>query len=69
MDRSIQFFYSTLLGKDIYLYSLRNINKTEVLISNYGAIVMTYKIMRRMELQMILFSVSIIYRIISALII
>ena len=44
MDRSIQFCFTHPSGKDIYLYSLRNINKTEVLISNYGAIVMAYKI-------------------------
>jgi len=44
MDRSIQFCFTHPSGKDIYLYSLRNINKTEVLISNYGAIIMAYKI-------------------------
>ena len=44
MDRSIQFCFIHPSGKDIYLYSLRNINKTEVLISNYGAIIMAYKI-------------------------
>jgi hypothetical protein len=44
MDSAIQFCFTHPSGKDIYLYSLRNINKTEVLISNYGAIVMAYKI-------------------------
>src|SRR6476646_5267121 len=44
MDRSIQFCFTHPSGKDIYLYSLRNINKTEVLISNYGAIILAYKI-------------------------
>ena len=44
MDRSIQFCFTHPSGKDIYLYSLRNINKTEVLISNYGAIVLAHKI-------------------------
>src|SRR5678809_1044722 len=44
MDRSSQFCFTHPSGKDIYLYSLRNINKTEVLISNYGAIVLAYKI-------------------------
>ena len=44
MDRSIQPCFTHPSGKDIYLYSLRNINKTEVLISNYGAIVLAYKI-------------------------
>ena len=44
MERSIQFCFTHPSGKDIYLYSLRNINKTEVLISNYGAIITAYKI-------------------------
>jgi aldose 1-epimerase len=44
MDKSSQFCFTHPSGKDIYLYSLRNINKTEVLISNYGAIITAYKI-------------------------
>jgi aldose 1-epimerase len=44
MDISGQFCFIHPSGKGIYLYSLRNINKTEVLISNYGAIIMAYKI-------------------------
>src|SRR5215510_3245472 len=44
MDRSGHFCFSHPSGKGIYLYSLRNINKTQVLISNYGAIITAYKI-------------------------
>ena len=44
MDKSSRFCFTHPSGKDIYLYSLRNINNTEVLISNYGAIIMAYKI-------------------------
>jgi aldose 1-epimerase len=44
MEKSSQFCFTHPSGKDIYLYRLRNINKTEVLITNYGAIIMAYKI-------------------------
>jgi len=44
MDRSGQYCFTHPSGKGIYLYSLRNINKTEVLISNYGAIILAYKV-------------------------
>ena len=47
MDNSSQFCFTHPSGKDIYLYSLRNINKTEVLITNYGAIITAYRINMR----------------------
>jgi aldose 1-epimerase len=44
MQNSRQFCFTHPGGKDIYLYRLRNINKSEVLITNYGAIITAYKI-------------------------
>jgi aldose 1-epimerase len=44
MEKSSQLCFTHSSGKDIYLYRLRNINKTEVLVTNYGAIIMAYKI-------------------------
>jgi len=44
MKSSAQFCFTHPSGKDIYLYCLRNANQTEVLITNYGAIIMAYKI-------------------------
>jgi aldose 1-epimerase len=44
MEKAGQFCFTHPSGKDIYLYSLRNVNETEVLITNYGAIIMAYKI-------------------------
>src|SRR5512138_2519158 len=44
MEKAGQFCFTHPSGKDIYLYSLRNANGTEVLITNYGAILMAYKI-------------------------
>jgi len=44
MERAGQFCFTHPSGKDVYLYRLRNINKTEVLITNYGAIIMAFKI-------------------------
>lgn len=44
METSGQFCFTHPSGKDIYLYSLRNTNQTEVLITNYGAIIMAYKV-------------------------
>jgi aldose 1-epimerase len=44
MKEPIQYCFTHPSGKDVYVYSLRNINKTEVLITNYGAIIMAYKI-------------------------
>lgn len=44
MENAGQYCFTHPLGKDIYLYSLRNDNGTEVLITNYGAIIMAYKI-------------------------
>src|SRR5437762_3593779 len=45
MEKAGQFCFTHPTGKDIYLYSLRNANGTEVLITNYGATIMAYKIM------------------------
>jgi aldose 1-epimerase len=45
MERAGQFCFTHPTGKDIYLYTLRNANGTEVRITNYGAILMAYKIM------------------------
>jgi aldose 1-epimerase len=39
-----QFCFTHPSGKDIYLFTLKNANGTEVLITNYGAILMAYKI-------------------------
>ncbi|HEY2722495.1 MAG TPA: aldose epimerase family protein [Chitinophagaceae bacterium] len=44
MEKAGQFCFTHPSGKDVYLFRLRNINKTEVLITNYGAILMAYKI-------------------------
>ena len=44
MEKCGQFCFTHPSGKDIYLYSLRNVNETEVLITNYGAILMAYKV-------------------------
>ena len=44
MKEPIKYCFTHPSGKDVYVYSLRNINKTEVLITNYGAIIMAYKI-------------------------
>ncbi len=44
MEKAYQFCFTHPLGKDIYLYSLRNVNGTEVLITNYGAIIAAFKI-------------------------
>jgi aldose 1-epimerase len=44
MEQPIQYCFTHPSGKDVYVYRLRNINKTEVLITNYGAIIMAYKI-------------------------
>jgi aldose 1-epimerase len=44
MEKAGQYCFTHPSGKDIYLYSLRNLNGTEVLITNYGAILMAYKI-------------------------
>ncbi len=44
MEKAGQFCFTHPSGKDIYLYSLRNANGTEVLITNYGAIIKAYKI-------------------------
>jgi aldose 1-epimerase len=44
MEKAGQFCFTHPSGKDIYLYNLRNVNETEVLITNYGAIIMAYKI-------------------------
>lgn len=44
MQNSGQFCFTHPSGKDIYLYRLCNINKSEVLITNYGATIMAYKI-------------------------
>ena len=39
-----QFSFTHPSGKDIYLFTLRNANGTEAIITNYGAILMAYKI-------------------------
>ena len=44
MEKAGQFCFTHPTGKDIYLYTLRNANGTEVIITNYGAILMAYKI-------------------------
>ena len=44
MEKAGQYCFTHPSGKDIYLYSLRNINETEVLITNYGAILIAYKV-------------------------
>ena len=44
MENAGHFCFTHPSGKDIYLYSLRNIKGTEVSITNYGAILMEYKI-------------------------
>ncbi|MFI5187400.1 MAG: aldose epimerase family protein [Chitinophagales bacterium] len=44
MEKAGQSCFTHPSGKDVYLYRLCNINKTEVLITNYGAIIMAYKI-------------------------
>ncbi|HEV8285269.1 MAG TPA: aldose epimerase family protein [Chitinophagaceae bacterium] len=44
MEKAGQFCFTHPSGKDIYLYSLRNANGTEALITNYGATLMAYKI-------------------------
>jgi aldose 1-epimerase len=45
MEKAGQFCFTHPTGKDIYLYTLRNANGTEIRITNYGAILMAYKIM------------------------
>jgi aldose 1-epimerase len=44
MEKTGHYCFTHPSGKDIYLYSLSNVNGTEVLITNYGAILMSYKI-------------------------
>jgi len=44
MEKAGQYCFTHSSGKDIYLYSLRNINGTEVFVTNYGATLMAYKI-------------------------
>jgi aldose 1-epimerase len=44
MEKAGQFCFTHPTGKDIYLYTLRNANGTDVVITNYGAILMAYKI-------------------------
>ncbi len=44
MEKAGLFCFTHPSGKDIYLYSLRNVGGTEVLITNYGAIITSYKI-------------------------
>lgn len=44
MEKAGQYCFSHPSGKDIYLYSLRNVTGTEVLITNYGGILMAYQI-------------------------
>jgi aldose 1-epimerase len=44
MEQRKEFCFSHPSGKDIYLFTLRNLNGTEALITNYGAILMAYKI-------------------------
>jgi len=43
MDTAVQYRFAHPSGKDVFTYRLRNINKTEVIITNYGAIIMSYK--------------------------
>jgi aldose 1-epimerase len=45
MAQRKEFCFSHPSGKDIYLFTLRNLNGTEALITNYGAILMSYKIL------------------------
>jgi aldose 1-epimerase len=45
MGQCKQFCFTHPSGKDIYLFTLRNPKGTEVLITNYGAILMAYKIL------------------------
>ena len=44
MENPGQFCFTHPGGKDIYLFTLRNDNGTEALITNYGAILMAYRI-------------------------
>src|SRR6267142_2850549 len=44
MENAGHYCFTHPTGKDIYLYGLRNDNGTEVLITNYGAVIMAYKI-------------------------
>jgi len=44
MENTGQFCFTHPTGKDIYLFTLRNDSGTEALITNYGAILMAYKI-------------------------
>src|SRR5205823_1074549 len=44
MENAGQFCFTHPSGKDIYLYTLRNVNDTEVTITNYGAIIMAYRV-------------------------
>jgi len=39
-----QYCFTHSTGEDIYLFALRNVNGTEVKITNYGAIITSYKI-------------------------
>jgi aldose 1-epimerase len=45
MAQRKEFCFSHPSGKDIYLFTLRNLNGTEALVTNYGAILMSYKIL------------------------
>ena len=45
MNQRSQFCFTHPSGKDIYLFTLRNLNGAEALITNYGAILMAYKIL------------------------
>jgi len=44
MEKAGQFCFTHPSGKDIYLYTLRNVNDTEITITNYGAIIMAYRV-------------------------
>ena len=44
MEYAGEYCFAHPSGKNVFLYTLRNINKTEVQITNYGAIIMAYKI-------------------------
>jgi len=44
MEERKQFCFNHPSGKDIYLFTLRNGNGTEALITNYGAILMAFKV-------------------------